>query len=86
MLENPRTWPHRHRVGATRTSGHRPLEWRRPTRFGTNAGYWYIDKHVVFEYDQRETVGPPLLDYVSREAQNNGVERLRLYVGHMNES
>ena len=85
MLENPSLG---HVVLAWRCSDHRvvgQLEVKKPFEVWYNAGYWYIDNHVVFEYDQREMVGTALLDYVSREAQNNEVERLRLYVGHMNE-
>src|SRR5947208_3167744 len=68
MLENPALG---HVVLAWRSSDHRvvgQLEVKKPFEVWYNAGYWYIDNHVVFEYDQRETVGTALLDYVSREA------------------
>lgn len=50
-----------------------------------NAEYWYIDNHTVFPSAQKQSVGSALLDYVKEEAVDKGVDRLRLYVGHMNE-
>ncbi len=51
-----------------------------------NAEYWYLDNHTVFPSAQKQSVGSALLHYVKEEAMNMGVDRLRLYVGHMNES
>ena len=85
ILENPALG---HVVLAWRRSDNRivgQLEVKKPFEVWYNAGYWYIDNHVVFPDDQEKAVGTALLNYVKNDAKNEGVARLRLYVGHMNE-
>jgi ribosomal protein S18 acetylase RimI-like enzyme len=85
ILENPALG---HVILAWHRSGNRILgqvEIKRPFEVWYNAGYWYLDNHIVFPNDQEKTVGTALLDYVKNSAKNEGVIRLRLYVGHMNE-
>jgi ribosomal protein S18 acetylase RimI-like enzyme len=85
ILENPSLG---HVILAWRHSDNRILgqvEIKKPFEVWYNSGYWYIDNHVVFPNDQEKAVGSALLDYVKNNAKNEGVNRLRLYVGHMNE-
>lgn len=85
ILENPALG---HVILAWRCSDKRILgqvEIKKPFEVWYNAGYWYIDNHVVFPDDQEKAIGTALLDYVKNNAKNEGVTRLRLYVGHMNE-
>lgn len=84
MLQNPSFG---HIILAWRPCDNRvmgQLEVKRLFEVLYNAEYWYIDNHTVFPDDQNKSVGSALLDYARTEAVNKGVDRLRLYVGHMN--